>query len=159
VNENGTLSASANGKPVSSGAEIEHGTVVEFTAIPDDNYIVKEWIHNDIVIADTTNNFEITVTDDETVTVEFRKLIGIKKNKLSAVEIFPNPVTNKLFINNAEQIQKIVIHNLLGQVVIDETPNGKKSVVVSTQSLQQGMFFITLKNFDGDEITKKIVKQ
>jgi len=160
INGNGVLTATADGDPVTPGAEIAPGTVIEFTAIPDENYIVKEWKHNGVVVADnTTNNFSITLATNTTVTVEFKEFLGIKMNNLSEVELFPNPITNKLIINNTEQIQKVLISNTLGQIVKEEILTGKNTVVISTQNLQPGIFFVTLQGFDGNEVTKKIVKQ
>jgi len=159
VNGNGTIAAMVDGTSVDSGVELSGGTVVEFTATPDENYAVKEWKHNNVVVADnTTNNYSIVVSDDETVTVEFKELDGIKVNPLFNVELFPNPVTNELTINNAEQIQKVVITNTLGQIVKEEMLTGKNTEVISTQNLQTGVFFVTLKNDEGFEVTKKIVK-
>jgi len=161
TNGNGTLSASMDGKTINSGDDIEEGSSIEFLATPNDGYLIKEWKLNNVVIVDnTTQNLTITVSGDETVTVEFEEEEEeINVNNLSNVELFPNPVTNELTINNAEPIQKITISNTLGQTVIEESLSGKSTVVISTQSLQSGIFFITLKNFEGNEITKKIVKQ
>jgi len=161
TNGNGTLSASMDGNPVNSGDEIFVGKSIEFSATPNDGYFVKEWKHNDVAVAgNTTQNLTITVSGDETVAVEFEeKEEGVNMNDFSNVELFPNPVTNELIINNAEQIQRVIISNTLGQIVNEENLTGKSTVVISTQNLQSGIFFITLKNFEGNEITKKIVKQ
>jgi len=160
INGNGTLSAIANGKPITSGCELAIETAIEFTAAPDEGYIVKEWKHNDEVVADnTTLNFSIIVSEDETVTVEYKKEEGINVNNLLSVELYPNPVENELIISNAEQIQKIIISNTLGQIVKEEVLTGKNIVVISTQNFPNGIFFITMKSFEGYEITKKIVKQ
>jgi len=159
VNGNGMLTATADGVSVNSGIELPEGTIVEFIATPNEEYIVKEWKHNDVVVADnTTNNYSLTVSGNETITVEFKKEVGINVNNLTTVKIFPNPVTNELTINNAEHVQKIIITNTLGQIVKEKILSGKNVEVISTQNLQSGIFFITLKNDGGYEVTKKIVK-
>ena len=160
VNGNGTLTATVDGEPFESGTEVKEGATVEFTATPNDGYIVKEWKHNDIIINDNvTNNFSLVVSGNENVTVEFEDISGINVNNLSIVELFPNPVTNELIINNSEHIQKIIISNVLGKTVKEETLSGKKTEVISLQTVQPGIYFVTLKNSEGSEITKKIIKQ
>jgi len=85
--------------------------------------------------------------------------VNIAKHKLIDVEIYPNPFTNEIMIKNAEQIQKITISNTLGQVVKEEILTGNGTAIISTQNLNQGLFFITLRNKEGVEVTKKVVKR
>jgi hypothetical protein len=159
VNGNGLLTASVDDVPFESGSVFPIGAVIEFMATPDEKYTVKEWKHNDeIVTNNITNNFSITVSGEETVTVEFMEIEGIDVIHLSSVEIYPNPVTDELIIKNAEQVQRVVISNTLGQIVKEETLYGAHETVISTENLQSGLFFVTLKNNEGLAITRKIVK-
>ena len=91
--------------------------------------------------------------------VEGKDTVHIAVNKLMNVEIYPNPVTNEITINNAEQIQKITIWNMLGQVVKEEMLTGNHTATISTQNINPGLFFITIRNNEGIEVTKKILKQ
>ncbi|MCL1850692.1 MAG: T9SS type A sorting domain-containing protein [Bacteroidetes bacterium] len=160
IDGNGSLTATVAGEPFESGIDIEFGTVIEFTATPNEGYIVKEWKHNNEVVADnTTTNFSLTVSGNEIVTVEFEELVGINVINLFSVELCPNPVTNELIIKNAEQVQKVSIANTLGQIIKEEILSGENNVVISTQNLQSGILFVTLKDAEGHEITKKIVKK
>jgi hypothetical protein len=160
VNGNGTLTAAFDGNPINSGDGAFVGKIVEFTAVPDENYAVKEWKRNGAIISgNTSNNYSITVSDNVTVTVEFKKVVGVSENVFAEIDLFPNPVTDELTINNAELIQKVTITNTLGQIVKEEHFTGNSSITVSTQNLQPGIFFVTLKSFEGKEITKKIVKK
>jgi len=70
---NGTITASADGAPISSGQAVEHGKTVVFTASPNSGFIVKEWAVGGTVVGDNKEN---TLTIDElsaitTVTVVF----------------------------------------------------------------------------------------
>ena len=85
--------------------------------------------------------------------------VHIAVNKLIDVEIYPNPFTNEITITNAEQIQKITISNTLGQIVKEEMLTGNGTAIISTQNLNPGLFFITLRNKEGVEVTKKVLKQ
>ena len=83
----------------------------------------------------------------------------IAVNKLMDVEIYPNPFASEITITNAEQIQKITISNTLGQIVKEEILTGNGTAIISTQNLNSGLFFITLRNKEGVEVTKKVIKQ
>jgi len=160
LNGNGLLTATVGDVPVESDVEIELGTTVDFTATPDEGYEVKEWKLNHEVVADnTTHSFSFTVSGNDTITVEFKEVTGIEASNLSTVELYPNPITNELIIKNAEQVKKVLILNTLGQIVKEEMLSGQNNAVISTQSLPSGIFFVTLKNAEGYEVTKKIVKK
>ena len=72
INGNGTLGASINSSNISSGLNISHGTTIEFLAVPDIGYRVKEWkLNNNTILGNTSNNYSLTHTETSTVSVEF----------------------------------------------------------------------------------------
>jgi len=161
IGGNGELSAKlvSSGAPLTSGNHVLSGTAIQFMALPDIDYKVKEWKVNGETVPDLTDEvFRMTFLGGP-VTVEFEHIIGITVNNLINVELSPNPFTNEFTITNAEHVQKITLTNTLGQVVKEEMLTGHPTAVISTQSLPQGLYFVTLKNNEGLEITKKIIKK
>lgn len=76
VGLNGTLTASVDGEPIVDGDLVEDGKDVVFDALPDEEYRVKEWRVNGVVVPDYTAN-TYTVEDlsqDINVTVEFEEI-------------------------------------------------------------------------------------
>ena len=72
---NGTLKAKVGGTEISSGAEVEQGKTVTFTAVPDTNYKVKEWRADDVAVpGNTTTTYTFTVTKAADVKVSFEAL-------------------------------------------------------------------------------------
>jgi carbon monoxide dehydrogenase subunit G len=73
VGDNGTLTATANGVGISSGVEVEEGSVVEFVATPDEGFLVKVWtLNGDPLAGFADNTYTINgLSDDVVVTVEF----------------------------------------------------------------------------------------
>ena len=71
---NGTLKAKVGGTEISSGAEVEQGKTVTFTAVPAANYKVKEWKVDGAVISNTTTTHTLTVTKAADVKVSFEAL-------------------------------------------------------------------------------------
>jgi hypothetical protein len=78
-NGSGTLTATVDGSPVVSPAEVQDGKDVMFTATPDAGYRVKEWrieTQNDVYVpshnSDSFTYFSVSL--DTTVTVEFEPI-------------------------------------------------------------------------------------
>ena len=69
---NGTLKAKVGGTEISSGAEVEQGKTVTFTAVPAANYKVKEWkVDGAVVAGNTSSSYIHTVTKAAEVKVSF----------------------------------------------------------------------------------------
>ena len=71
--------------------------------------------------------------------------------------IFPNPVTNKLTIRSREVIKSIEIYSMNGRIKLLKEVNAK-SIIVSTQDLSQGMYFVRTLREDGTQWTNKFIK-
>ena len=71
--EHGTITATANGQPISSGDTVPDGTLVTFTANPNPNWIFSAWTGN--AAGQTDKTFTMAVTRDITVGVTFADAI------------------------------------------------------------------------------------
>jgi len=70
---NGTLTATVDGVPVTSGSTVQHGQSVVFMAAPNDGYEVDVWKLDGAVVSDnTTNKYEFTDFSAAAVMVEFK---------------------------------------------------------------------------------------
>jgi hypothetical protein len=65
------------------------------------------------------------------------------------ITIYPNPVTNILYINQKKESQQCSIYNYLGIKVIEQTGNK-----IDVSSLSSGIYFLQIENN-----TMKFVKQ
>lgn len=76
VGGNGTLTAEANGAPITSGEEIIIGSELLFTATPDENYRVKQWVENGFIIDGYTAETIYIGTHNSYIelTVEFEEI-------------------------------------------------------------------------------------
>lgn len=74
------------------------------------------------------------------------------------IQMYPNPVTNELFIKSTTRIQSVTITSSVGQVVgtykLDNT--GNRSINIS--DLSSGMYFVTVVSEDGKKLTQKLIK-
>jgi len=76
IGNNGTLEATVDDDPITSGDEVEEGSDVLFTATPDEGYQVLEWTLNGDVVEDRAMHTLLVegLDDDITVTVEFEMI-------------------------------------------------------------------------------------
>ncbi len=76
VGANGDITAEVDGETIAIGDEVEEGSDVLFTALPDEGYQVKEWAVNGNVVAEHTDvNYTYEDLDQTiTVTVEFEAI-------------------------------------------------------------------------------------
>lgn len=82
--------------------------------------------------------------------------VGVPVNPLNTITFFPNPVTDKLVVLNAESVDRIVITNMLGQELKSVKTPGSQ-VEISTSDMQKGMYFLNFVASDGTRRTEKIL--
>ena len=68
---NGTLTAAVGGTEISSGAEVEQGKTIVFTATPDSGFHVKGWTLDGKAVNGTNSSYSFPVTKAAEVKVSF----------------------------------------------------------------------------------------
>lgn len=86
-----------------------------------------------------------------TGTVGINEMVSSEQNV-----IFPNPFTNSIQIANPQQIERLVIINSFGQIVLAIYMNGNQ--LIDTKSLAQGVYLAILYYKDNSYTTQKIIK-
>jgi hypothetical protein len=75
--------------------------------------------------------------------------------------IFPNPTTDRIYLQAGESINHVIISNVLGQNVIDMQPENGSShnpVEISVADLPSGIYFCSVNTPVGN-VTRRIVKE
>jgi hypothetical protein len=89
-------------------------------------------------------NYEINVTDIDNV-------------KTNQFEIYPNPVSNMLYVNSNLSFYCINIYDIYGKLLISKQID-EKSISIDVASLASGIYFIKLIGKDQKEVRKIIVQ-
>lgn len=90
--------------------------------------------------------------------VYFRKTAsGINTSTVSTTHIYPNPATNTLKIEAAQNVENVTISNLMGQEVISMEPN-TMNVSLDIANLSNGIYIVKT-TINGVTTTSKITKQ
>ena len=74
----------------------------------------------------------------------------------SMVNLTPNPAQNEVVVTG-EGIQRVEIHNLLGQRVVSVEDHSAESLTVSLEGLPQGVYLVSVLLADGKRHEKKLV--
>ncbi len=112
---------------------------------------------------DFTNPVIYTVTAEDgtslqyTVTVEFNTGIEIS-DWITSIKAYPNPVTDKLTIEPALPLDRILILNELGQTMSDIQNSGQTTVTVPTSTWRRGMYFVRFYSENNYLGIQKIIK-
>jgi len=93
------------------------------------------------------------ILNSNTITME--TISSVKETTLSEILIYPNPASNKLFIQSNKQLKQIDIYNIQGQLVKSERGNSQE---ISISDLTNGMYIINLTT-DSEKIIQKFIKQ
>lgn len=75
-------------------------------------------------------------------------------SKKHLVEIYPNPILDKLYINSSTQTENIKIYNSLGCLIYQGNEN-----IIPIASFEKGMYFVFVKFNDNSYFTKQLIKE
>jgi len=72
----------------------------------------------------------------------------------STASIYPNPVKNKLYIRSESGISGIILSDINGKTLLEQQAN-----TVDMTNYPAGIYILTIKLFDRETITRKVMKQ
>ena len=76
----------------------------------------------------------------------------------SSLNVYPNPVNDKLYIETEVKIENVAIYTITGVMVGQQTTdNGQQTLTIDLSELNSGIYFIKIST-DNGEIVKRIVK-
>ncbi len=162
LNDNaGTVSATVNNSPISSGDKVLEGAQVLFTANPLPGFIVSGWQLNSqslIFRGGTPSSYSFTINANTEITVVFASdptSIHESRAQLSNVSIVYHPSSRYVAIDAAEKIQRISIFDIAGNVLRIENGNSSENQLLDLNSLPQGVYIISVATNSG-VTTKKL---
>ena len=128
---------------------------------PQTNFHVGFDFPRGIHAADLDNDTDIDVVvasqrDDAVYWFENLTILGISKNLLQHIKIYPNPAGDTLLIKSKTSIEyTVTIQDVLGRIILEDT-NNPKSLDIS--QLASGALFVTIQS-GKEKMVQKIVKK
>ncbi|WP_298516591.1 T9SS type A sorting domain-containing protein [uncultured Kordia sp.] len=91
----------------------------------------------------------------EPLYIESQTLLSTTEFAFSDVQLYPNPTSNTLNINNTSAIKSLEIYSVQGQLMLQQKSQFE---TVDMSQLQSGLYFVTLKDTQNRSKTFKIAK-
>jgi hypothetical protein len=89
--------------------------------------------------------------------VESCSLLGFEEDEMTQFTYYPNPVNDQLTIRAQSNVKDITVFNMLGQVVLRQSPN-TKDCLVDMAVMQSGAYFVQISIGNTVE-TVRVLKQ
>jgi len=84
--------------------------------------------------------------------------VAVNEKTLAEVSMYPNPFNNTLTIENLDNATEILVNNVLGQNVLTISVT-ENSMELSTESLEKGIYLVTIVDANNNTRTEKVVKK
>jgi parallel beta-helix repeat protein len=91
---------------------------------------------------------------DSVIGLTLMVLEGVNETSENAIQVWPNPTKGLLHIE-AQDIDKLEIRNLLGQLVLE----ARKAEILSLEGLEKGVYFLIASNKNGVKTVTKVIKE
>ena len=110
------------------------------------DYVNVKWLSGvEDIIYNVSVNQLLNITEGET--------LSTNESKLNSINLYPNPVLDNLYIESTNLINRILIHDIYGKVVLTHIPN-QLLTILNTESLSHGVYFVDISG----ENTRKVIK-
>ena len=91
---------------------------------------------------------------DSVIGLTLMVLEGVIETSENAIQVWPNPTKGLLHIE-AQDIDKLEIRNLLGQLVLE----ARKAEILSLEGFEKGVYFLIASNKNGVKTVTKVIKE
>ena len=76
----------------------------------------------------------------------------------TSLNIYPNPVSDKLYIEAEVEIEEVVVYDVYGRHQVTETPSCQGNLSVDVSNLNSGVYFVKVVTENG-EVVKRFIKK
>ena len=157
--ESCTITAEASpdqGGEVSGMGVFDYGEICTLEATPNENYVFVRWIKDGVTVSQTPI-YSFTVTGSAHYVAEFQTTEGVGEHSTMMVNVFPNPVVDKLIVETSENVSLLEIYNINGALVYSQK-NCSDRIEVQVQDFAFGTYMIRLTTNNAVEV-RRFVKE
>lgn len=145
-----------NGGTISKVGDNHYGSEVTLTVTPAENFVFQNWTEDGVVVSEEPS-YTFILTDHHYFIAHLIDVTGVGENAQQVLNIYPNPVNDKLIIEAEETIGMVEIYNLTGAMVLNQECNSAKAEL-EVNELQSGIYFIKMTN-NCNVVTRSFVKK
>ena len=100
--------------------------------------------------------YSFTITTDRDLVANFVSTESISEMS-SSMNIYPNPVNDKLYIETEVEVEKLVVYDIYGRHQVAEIPSCQGYLTIDFSNLTSGVYFVKIVTDNGN-VVKRIVK-
>lgn len=142
----------SNGGFVTGSGSYQTNQDCTVTATPAEGYRFVGWTEdNDTISYD--NNYTFTVLGNSNLVANFIPNTSVGEQQVSIINVFPNPINDKLTIESEECITLIEIYSITGSTVLRHE-NCANKMTLSLSDLPNGTYFVRITSESFSEIRK-----
>jgi hypothetical protein len=102
------------------------------------------------------------VTDMDRITLDdvmvYAGGISAEIQPIADIKVFPNPFRDYITVTNANEVDRVVITNIIGQTMMNLKINGIEGSI-NTSNLQRGIYLISFYGKNGERVVRKMIKE
>ena len=140
---------------VSGTGTYNYGEEVTLILTRNEDWAFQNWTEDGIVVSNEMT-YTFIATENRDLVAHFEYTEGVGEQNGNNV-IYPNPVSNKLIVENHEALGTVEIYNLMGALIYSQNGCGNK-VEIHTADLHSGIYFIRMTSNKVSE-TRRFVKE
>ncbi len=106
----------------------------------------------DVELTVTNSAGSNTTLKEDYIVVE--DIVSIGDNSESKLSVYPNPASNKVFIQSGSELEYVQIFDLMGKVILSAQLDGKQKTL-SISDLNEGIYFMNIRTSDSS-VSKKL---
>lgn len=123
------------------------GSIATLAAIPNDDYFFVKWGDG------VTDNRREVLVDHDIILAAFFNHVGVDENNSNPVCLYPNPVSDKIYLDGLEDEAEVSIYDVLGNCVLRQTLQGEEEL--SVDGLTAGLYLLRIKGYPTMRFVKR----
>lgn len=104
-----------------------------------------------------TFNGNVNVSGENITQTVVLSMVNISPNADRSIQMYPNPFNEQIIIENAQQINRVTLVNIIGQEIMSEA-NSSSIIKLNTEKIKSGVYIVLLELQNGEKIVRRVVK-
>ena len=130
------------GGTVTGTGTYNYGATATLIATPAEGFVFVNWTEGDVVVSEDAN-YSFTVTGDRQLVAHFYDEVGVIESEWPVISAYPNPATDKLFIETYRQSCSCEIYTITGAKVYSQNDCGEK-IEVEVSGFASGAYIVRI---------------
>ncbi|BAO77732.1 hypothetical protein WPG_3502 [Winogradskyella sp. PG-2] len=113
------------------------------------DYIKVKWLSGvEDILYNVNANQLLNITEGSST-------LSLSDNELNSLKVYPNPVSDMLYVKSINLIKKIILYNMLGQIILEYKVNLQEASI-NLKMLEKGVYFLETQTDISTEIIELI---